>query len=74
MAFKRDEVHEKYRSWKRIAIIGVALAVIFISLLSVLAHLFRTGGDPLITGLVILIIIIMIPIAIFLIDLGAITC
>jgi hypothetical protein len=73
MAFKRDEVHERYKSWKRIAIIGVALAVIFISLLSVIAHLFRTGGDPLIIGLLVLVIIILIPIAIFLIDLGAIT-
>jgi|GEM_PF-1813780 len=73
MAFKRDEVHWKWKSWKRILIIGITLAIIFISLISILAHLLRTGGDPFITVLVILIIIIMVPVAIFLIDLGSIT-
>ncbi len=73
MAFKPDEVHERFRSWKRILILGIALFIIFISLVAILFHLFRTGGDPLIIGLVILILIIMIPIALFLIDLGSIT-
>lgn len=73
MAFKRDEVHEKYRSWKKIGILTAVLLIIFISLLTALFHLFRTGGNPLIIGLLILILIIMIPIAIFLIDLGSLT-
>lgn len=73
MAFKRDEVHDRFRSWKHILLLSVVLLIIFLSLLYILAHLLRTGGDPLIIGLVILVIIILIPIAIFFIDLGSLT-
>ncbi len=69
MAFKRDEVHPRYRSSKQKVLVSLVFLIIFILLSYILAHLFRTGADMLLIGIVILIMILLIPIAIFVIDL-----
>ncbi len=69
MAFKRDEVHPRYRTTKQKVITGLLFLVIFLLLSYVLANLFKTGADPLIIGIVILIMVLLVPVAIFVVDL-----
>jgi hypothetical protein len=68
MVYRKDEAHPKKYSWKMKLIVVFGLVAAFALLLSTIVYLIRTHGSPLlIIGLAIL-MLILIPVAIFSID------
>jgi cytochrome c oxidase subunit IV len=68
MVYRKDEAHPKKYSWKMKLIVIFAFVAAFAFLLSTIVYLIRIRGSPLmIIGLAIL-VLILIPVAIFSID------
>jgi 4-hydroxybenzoate polyprenyltransferase len=65
---RKDEVHETKRSWKLRLLVMIAVLAIFLVLLFFLSYLIDRQGSIFLIGLVVLLILIMIPVAIFSLD------
>jgi len=66
---RREHLKEKYFGIRKKVWVLIAFAALFIILAYSIYHLLNAGGDVLLLGLLVIIFLVLIPIAVFFVDL-----